>query len=297
MTPRIPIVLITGTLGSGKTTLLQHIIRHAGQRLAVLMNEFGEIAIDSRVIQGSHTRIVELAGGCVCCELTGELLAAVDDLIDRYDPEMLLLEATGVAEADALVYEIEESLPRVRLDSVVGIVDAYTSLNFQQVGYVERVQLAAADILLVNKIDLVDGAEREQVESRIRRFNTAAPIFTTAFCAIDPDILLGPNLRRGKRLEAPYPHTHTPGIQSFTYISESPMDPDAFQRFAGRLPPEVFRAKGFVRTEGRGRLFNFVAGRSDIEPFEADQTRLVFIGRRLDAVKDAILGALKRCEV
>jgi G3E family GTPase len=134
MSARTPIALITGTLGSGKTTLVKRLIAMADRRLAVLMNEFGEIAIDSKIIQGENTRIVELAGGCVCCELTGEFVAAVDELIDKYRPELIVLEATGVAEADALVYEVEEELTRARLDSVVCIVDGYASIKYPQVG-------------------------------------------------------------------------------------------------------------------------------------------------------------------
>jgi|GEM_PF-1693409 len=147
MQNRTPLTLITGSLGSGKTTLLKRIIRFSESKLAVLINEFGEIGIDGRIIKGEHTRLIELAGGCVCCELTGEFVAAVNELLDKYQPDMIVLEATGVAEADALVYEVEEDLPRVRLDCVICIVDGWAGSRYPQVGYVGRVQLQQADII------------------------------------------------------------------------------------------------------------------------------------------------------
>ena len=142
METRTPITIVTGSLGSGKTTLLRRILETTGRRLAILMNEFGEIAIDSRVIAGKNVQMIELAGGCVCCSLTGELEAAVVEIIDAVHPELIVLEATGVAEADALVYEIEDNIPLVRLDGVVTIVDAYVTIKFPQMGYTTRTQVA-----------------------------------------------------------------------------------------------------------------------------------------------------------
>ena len=142
MPNRTPLTLITGSLGSGKTTLLQRIIAAADTtRLAVLINEFGEIGIDGRVIKGEHLRLIELAGGCVCCVLAGEFVAAVNELLDQYRPDMIVLEATGVAEADALVYEVEDDLPRVRLDCVICIVDGWADVRYPRIGYVSRLQL------------------------------------------------------------------------------------------------------------------------------------------------------------
>jgi G3E family GTPase len=100
--------LITGSLGSGKTTLLQTILEKTDQRLAILMNEFGKIAIDSEVLQGENVQMVELPGACVCCELKGEFEAAVTEIIEKLGPEFIVVEAMGVAEADALVYEVED---------------------------------------------------------------------------------------------------------------------------------------------------------------------------------------------
>src|SRR4029077_14748627 len=120
---RTPITLITGPLGSGKTTLLRHILAVRPAKIAIVMNEFGEIAIDTKVIQGKNVRIAELAGGCVCCSLLGEFEAAVEEGITTVNPDRILVETTGVAEPDAILYDVQENIPQVWLDGVITLVD------------------------------------------------------------------------------------------------------------------------------------------------------------------------------
>lgn len=131
---RTPLTLITGSLGSGKTTLLRHILNTVLQKIAILMNEFGEIAIDSKIIAGRNVEMADLGGGCVCCSLLGEFEAAVDEIIDTADPDILIVETTGVAEPDALVFDIQESLPQVRLDGIVTVIDADAMVNYPMLG-------------------------------------------------------------------------------------------------------------------------------------------------------------------
>src|SRR3989304_9553565 len=104
---RTPITLITGYLGAGKTTLLRNILDNADRKIAVLMNEFGKIAIDSQVIKGKNIDMVELRGGCVCCSLTGEFEAAIKEIIEKTKPDAIVVETTGVAEPDAVVIDIQ----------------------------------------------------------------------------------------------------------------------------------------------------------------------------------------------
>src|SRR5687768_16537479 len=121
MPGRTPLTVITGPLGSGKTTLLRHIIASARQRLAILMNEFGEIAIDSKIVAGNAIRLAELGGGCVCCSLLGEFEAAVREIIDTVGPDLIVVETTGVAEPDAVILDVQENLTSVRLDGVITV--------------------------------------------------------------------------------------------------------------------------------------------------------------------------------
>ena len=291
---RTPIGLISGSLGSGKTTLLRKILGQADRRYAVLMNEFGELPIDSEVIRGTNVEIAELVGGCVCCSLTGELEAAVEEILDRVHPEYILLEATGIAEADALVFEVEEKIPRVRLDSVVCIVDTDASIRFPSVGYAGRSQLRAADIVLINKIDLVTEAEIQKVVAQIREFNPDAAVLKTVRCAADVSVLFGIAIENRVR---DIPVNGEGSFGSFAYAASTLFDESRFQEAVSLLPPSVFRAKGFVRFLDGGRLFNYVAGRAELEEFPVEGTELVFIGPKVEQDREAIEGLLRSCEV
>jgi G3E family GTPase len=257
------------------------------------MNEFGELPIDSEVIRGTNVEIAELVGGCVCCSLTGELEAAVEEILDRVHPEYILLEATGVAEADALVYEVEERIPRVRLDSVVCLVDADASIRFPSIGYAGRSQLRAADIVLINKIDLVTEAEIGKVVAQVREFNPDAAVLQTVRCAADVCVLFGLAVENRVRSRP----VHGEGtFGSFAYTSAAPFDESRFLEAVSLLPPTVFRAKGFVRFHEGSRLFNYVAGRAELEEFPAEKTELVFIGPKVEQDRKAIEEMLRGCE-
>ncbi|MBI5576664.1 MAG: GTP-binding protein [Deltaproteobacteria bacterium] len=290
---RTPIGLIAGSLGSGKTTLVRKVLDQADRRYAVLMNEFGELPIDSEVIRGKNVEIAELVGGCVCCSLTGELEAAVEEILDRVHPEYIILEATGIAEADALVYEVEERISRVRLDSVVCIVDADMSIRFPSVGYAGRSQLRAADIVLINKIDLVTEADIEKVVAQVRVFNPDAAVLKTVRCGADVCVLFGLAIE-DRALSVPVRGEGVFG--SFSYTADSPLDELRFREAVELFPPSVFRAKGFVHFRGGSFLFNYVAGRAEFEEFPAEGTRIVFIGPNVEDDRKTIEGMLRGCE-
>ncbi len=289
---RTPITLVTGPLGSGKTTLLRHILATQPAKIAIVMNEFGEIAIDTKVIEGKNVRIAELGGGCVCCSLLGEFEAAVNEIIEKVAPEMIIVETTGLAEPEALVFNIQEALPQCRLDGVVSVIDADMLVRFPELGHTTRLQIAGADILLLNKIDLVQATQIEPLEMNLREINPTAAIVRTERCQIDPELLFG--IGREKKIARPA-HQHQPEFESFTFSSDKIFSRDCFERFADSLSASVIRAKGFMRFADGAQLFNFVAGRWELEPFDAAQTQLVFIGRRISAQKSAIIPALNAC--
>jgi len=291
---RTPITLITGPLGSGKTTLLRHILATRPTKIAIVMNEFGEIAIDTKVIEGKNVRIAELGGGCVCCSLLGEFEAAVNEIIARVGPDIIIVETTGLAEPEALVFNIQEALPQCRLDGVVSVIDADMLVRFPELGHTTRLQIEGADILLLNKIDLVQPQQIEPLEAKLRELNRTATIVRTERCWIDPDLLFG--IGHEKKV-APPQHKHQPEFESFTFTSEKDFSRNCFEGFVDSLPANVHRAKGFVRFSDGAQLFNFVSGRWDLEPFESTETQLIFIGKEIATQKSAVIEALKRCEL
>jgi len=292
MIPRTPITLVTGPLGSGKTTLLRHILALQPEKIAIVMNEFGEIAIDTKVVEGKNVQIAELGGGCVCCSLLGEFEAAVNEIIETIAPERIVVETTGLAEPEALVFNIQEALPQCRLDGVVSVIDADMLIRFPELGHTTRLQIEGADILLLNKIDLIELSQIEPLESKLRQTNRIAAIVRTERCRIDPELLFG--IGRVKKIAAPE-HTHQPEFKSFAYTSGKVFSHNCFEGFANGLPANVVRAKGFIRFADGGQLFNFVAGRWELEAFDAARTQLVFIGREIAAQRSAIVRALNQC--
>jgi G3E family GTPase len=294
MTTRTPITLITGPLGSGKTTLLRHILAIHPAKIAIVMNEFGETAIDTKVIEGKNVRIAELGGGCVCCSLLGEFEAAIGEIIEQVVPDRIVVETTGLAEPEALVFNIQEALPQCRLDGVISVIDADMLVRFPELGHTTRLQIGGADILLLNKIDLVEPAQIKPLETKLHEINPTAAIVRTERCQVDPELLFGiPQLREKK--VSPPKHKHHLEFESFTFNSKKTFSRDCFERFVDSLPAAVIRAKGFVRFADGAQLFNFVVGRWDFEPFETDRTELVFIGKKIAAEKSAILRTLEKC--
>jgi G3E family GTPase len=292
MITRTPITLVTGPLGSGKTTLLRHILATHPAKIAIVMNEFGEIAIDTKVIEGKNVRIAELGGGCVCCSLLGEFEAAIGEIIEKVAPDMIIVETTGLAEPEALVFDIQEALPQCRLDGVVSVIDADMLVRFPELGHTTRLQIEGADILLLNKIDLIEPAQIKPLETKLREINPTAAIVRTERCRIDPELLFG--IGREKKVATPE-HKHQLEFESFTFRSNKIFSRDCFERFADSLPAAVIRAKGFVRFADGAHLFNLVAGRWELEPFESAETQLVFIGEKIAVEKYAILRALEEC--
>jgi G3E family GTPase len=314
MTPRTPITLITGPLGGGKTTLLRHILAVRHERIAIVMNEFGEIGIDTKVIEGKNVQIAELGGGCVCCSLLGEFEAAVKEIIEKIAPERIVVETTGLAEPEALVFDIEQALPQCRMDGVVSVIDADMLIRFPELGHTTRLQIEGADILLLNKVDLVEATPIEPLETKLRGVNPTATIVRTERCRIDPELLFGIGLERklvpSKSGSSSYfaeatadrqipatAHQHQTEFESFVFTSDKSFSPSCFDDFANGLSKSVVRAKGFIRFEDGSQLFNFVAGRWELEPFEAALTELVFIGKDIAAAREAIVSALDECVV
>ncbi len=293
MQVRTPLTVITGPLGSGKTTLLRHILDTFPKKIAILMNEFGEIAIDAKIIQGKNVEMADLGGGCVCCSLLGEFEAAVNEVIDTVDPDIIVVETTGVAEPDALVFDIQESLGRVRLDGVVTVVDADGMVKYPSVGHTTRIQIEAADAIILNKVDLVSESESTAIEDKLHSLNEIASILRTKRGQVDTDLLFG--IAR-ERVQAPPHHVHQPEFESFSYTSKATFDRQCFEEFADSLGTDVYRAKGFIRFAEGIYLFNFVAGRWDFELFEQEATELVFIGKQVKERKEEIIGRLKSCE-
>ncbi|MCZ6725238.1 MAG: GTP-binding protein [Thaumarchaeota archaeon] len=287
---KTPVSILTGYLGSGKTTLLRRILNETTKKVAVIINEFGDIGIDGRVIKGKNVNMIELTGGCVCCSLEGEFKAAIKEIITKTNPELILVETTGVAEPEAIAFDLEESLPEVRLDSVITVVDADGIMMFPSIGHTGRVQIEMGDVILVNKIDLVNPRDIIKVEKKLHEINGKATLFRTYKCEIDSELLFGTYTT--KTTEQMHKHEHDPKIDLFQISVDQEIQREGLSDFLSSLPREVYRAKGLIVIKNHGlHLLNYVVGRWDLEPMPGNYSsgnQLVFIGERVGSKKKVI---------
>ncbi|MBI2573393.1 GTP-binding protein [Candidatus Woesearchaeota archaeon] len=289
MVSKTPLILLAGYLGSGKTTLLLHLLSQSKQKIAVLMNEFGDVGIDTDTIKGENIQIKELLEGCVCCSLVGEFEAAVKEIITKYHPELIIVETTGIAEADNLVLSVRDSLSQVDLKSVVTVVDADLMIRFPSLGHNIELQVQAADVLILNKIDLVSKVQVKTCEERLHKLNSHARIITTKHGKIDFASLLSAKLASSKVIK---PVNHKTTMQTFS-LSTTKITKKNLEEFLQKLPKSVMRCKGYVTIGSTQYLVNYVRGRWTIEKGNGTQ-KLVFIGENVTKDKIKIVTLLKK---
>ena len=283
----MPVTVLTGFLGAGKTTLVNRILAgEHGLRIAVLVNDFGEIDIDSELIVGVESGTVSLANGCVCCEVRDDLIGAIDSVL-RADDELdaIVLEASGVAEpmGIARTFTSPGYRDRIRLDGIVAVVDAEQlpaqaadpatrDLVFGQIGF--------SDLVVLNKIDLADRQRVDEVRDFVLSRLPAVRIIESVRADIPFEVLIGArsiddtdertvgNDRDEHQHDG---HEHTVGFTSWVYRRDGVFDPAAVEAAIAEMPRSVYRIKGFLhgRDDPDHRLLVQAVGmRADITPFD-----------------------------
>jgi cobalamin biosynthesis protein CobW len=280
---RVPALLVSGFLGSGKTTLLRGLLRDAqerGLRLAIVSNEFGEVGIDRALLGGGDEAFVELGGGCVCCRLSDELVTTLERLRERVSPDRVVIETSGVA----LPYDVQLHFYREPLAGWIGEDTTAIVVNAEQLAAGRDLdltfedQVTSADLLVLNKIDLVSAEELPRLEARLRALEPDAPIVQARYGDVSPDLLFPPSAadlaRRAERVQrARSPHSH----QEF-HAEIREFEPGlASASIAESLRAErALRAKGFVQSAEGLRLVQGVGPRIElVEPDVAPPRELL----------------------
>ena len=198
MSDKIPVTVLTGYLGAGKTTLLNRILSEDhGHKFAVIVNEFGEIGIDNDLVVGADEEVFEMNNGCICCTVRGDLIRIVEGLMKRRGKfDAIIVETTGLADPApvAQTFFVDDDVQeRARLDAVVTVADAKWLSDRLKDAPEAKNQIAFADVIILNKTDLVSEAELREVEGRIRAINPYAKLHKTTRCQVPLDAVLGRN--------------------------------------------------------------------------------------------------------
>lgn len=300
---KTPTTVFTGFLGSGKTTIITHLIDQLqkDQQVIYIKNEIGAENVDGALLEGKNIKSKELLNGCICCTLVGPFASAIDEILDTMRPDRILIEASGAADPSAIALMIDGH-PRLTRDGIIAIIDVVNFDGYKDLSLAARNQTKFTDLVVFNKIELVDLETKRAVVDHVRELNASAPILEAPNGVLPLEVVFGiarPELISQLQLEEAkhvrkhdHPHHHhleVDGLDSLAFTLTNSVDQATLESVLSTLPETVFRVKGIVQSESGMLLINRVGSRTTIETVaQAPTTKLVLIGWHLKDQKELI---------
>lgn len=293
---KVPVNVFTGFLGSGKTTIISHLLETIGkiEKVVFIKNEIGDVEIDTKLLSGQTIASTEMLNGCVCCTLVGSLMESIEEILDTYNPDRIILESSGDAQPANLAITLNGN-PRIYRDSMVTVIDC---LNFDmEPKYNDHFQLQSklTDLLILNKIEEVDSNKKAHIIETLRSFNTYSPITEAYDGKVDPNLVLGisSNLDFEKNNLA---HEHSHQLESFSFSPVSSMSNQKLAQILDNLPENIIRVKGVVNLENELVIVNQAYKRRTLvkpKNQNREQTFLYFIGVSISQYQDNLIHLFK----
>jgi G3E family GTPase len=305
----IPVTVLTGYLGAGKTTLLNRILTEEhGKKYAVVINEFGELGVDNDLVVDADEEVFEMNNGCICCTVRGDLIRIISGLVKRKALDGIIIETTGLADPAPVAQTFfvdDEVRSRTRLDAIVTVADAKHLPERLEDSHEAMEQIAFADVILLNKTDLVSAEELEALERRIRSINPHARLHRTQKSELPMAEVMGRgafDLSRVLEMEPDFlsgdnEHEHDDEVGSVSFEVEHLIDQERFHQWIGELlqskGQDLLRTKGILHFADDNRRFAFQAVHmladgdfiGPVQPEDPRRSKIVFIGRNLNRVQ------------
>jgi G3E family GTPase len=322
------VLLLSGFLGAGKTTFLKHLLawKEEMSDTVVIVNEFGDIGIDGSLLQGGESDVIELTSGCICCTLYVDLTITLKSIWERFNPRWVIIEASGIADPITIISALQQEGIQEHIKSlkVITVLDVDCWEIREVFGQVFYHQIENADMILLNKVDLIDKKVVKKDMEEIHELLPHTQVVPTIYCRVDYESIFtdvrqndphrhmltshGHPFSNGdhpeddlkKHYDTTIPdhghgvHATDSGYNAFSFQESKPMHKASFQQFIKTLPWEIFRVKGPVRFQDSTLLLNYVGGKTDWSAWNGTaETHLSFIG--WDTNSDETILKLKRC--